>query len=317
MRFGELRSILQRVVLVGLPACTDTSTVNRCSAATHHDYTVDMASATPALQLRVESCRVDVDACPDLCSVLTDANQLPGTPTTCNVTFDSSHAYVAMDNTTFCGTGRVPAGLIAVHRDRRATAGAWLAHAAWLEAASVPAFVLLARELEAHGAPRELVAAALAAAKDEIRHAAMVGALARRYGAPPPPAEVATQPPRSLEALAIENAVEGCVRETWGAALALWQSHAARDPEARDAFATIARDELSHAELGWAIDCWAHTRLDAAAAARVAAARALAVRALLEAAFDPALPELGLPDARVQLALRTRVHHALWTGGVA
>jgi len=317
MRFGELRSILQRVVLVGLPACTDSGTVQRCSGSYHYDYTVDIATAAPPMELRVESCRADVDACPDLCEALLAANNAQGSQTKCAVTFDATHAYAVIDTSTFCGTGRMPAGLVAVHRDRRATVGAWLAHAAWLEAASVPAFVLLARELEQHGAPRELIAAALIAARDEIRHTAIVGDLARRYGAQPSPAQVATVPPRTLEAIAIENAIEGCVRETWGAALALWQSHAARDPQARIAFSEIARDELRHAELGWAIDAWARTQLDDAAIARVAAARAVAVRALLEAPPDPELPELGIPDGREQLALRTRVHHVLWMGGVA
>jgi hypothetical protein len=320
MRFGELRSILQRVVLVGLPACTDSGSsvppVQNCGTATHHDLTVEIASAAPPMQLRIESCQVDADACPDVCAAM--ATNVNGTTTSCNVTFDSANAYIVMDTTSFCGgTGRMPAGLVAVLRDRRATAGAWLAHAAWLEAASVPAFVMLARELEAHRAPRELIAAALAAAGDEIRHAAIVGALARRYGAQPAPVEVAVQSPRSLEALAIENAVEGCVRETWGAALALWQSHSARDPEVRAAFAAIAGDELRHAELGWAIDRWARTRLDAAAVARIDAARAIAVNALLAAPPDPELGELGLPEAGAYRALRTRAHRALWTGGVA
>jgi hypothetical protein len=315
MRFRELRSILQRVVLVGVPACTSSSPPQRCGNVGHYDVTI--ANPPPPMELRVESCRADVDTCPDLCQAVATEKSVIGSVTGCNVTFDAQHAYVSIDTTSFCGTGRMPVGLVPVHRERAADAGAWLARAAWLEAASVPAFVFLARELDLHGAPQALVGAALVAANDEIRHAALVGSLARRYGAQPPPAEVAGFAPRALEALAIENAVEGCVRETWGAALALRQSIDARDAEARAAFAAIANDEIRHAELGWAIDRWASERLDAAANARVDAARAAAARALLDSPPDPALPALGLPDEVEHRALRARAHAALWDGGVA
>jgi hypothetical protein len=48
--------------------------------------------------------------------------------------------------------------------------------------------------------------------------------LARRHGVAPLPIKVGAFPARSLEDLAVENATEGCVRETYGALLALWQS---------------------------------------------------------------------------------------------
>lgn len=52
-----------------------------------------------------------------------------------------------------------------------------------MEAASVHAFERLARELDAHAAPQELIAAARAAVLDEMRHARTAGRLARRFGA--------------------------------------------------------------------------------------------------------------------------------------
>ncbi len=313
MRFRQLREVLQCVVLAGLPACTIGPSFH-CDP-THDELAIALPSDPPT-QLRVESCRVDVDACTELCAYATSTSATVGT-VTCKVTFDAEHAYLSIDTQPRCVGGRMPAGLVQMPRDRVASPGAWLARVAWLEAASVPAFVFLARELEGHLAPRELIAAARAAVGDEIRHAALVGGLARRFGGQPAPAQVEAQAARSLEALAIENAVEGCVRETWGAALALRQSLAARDPEVRVAFAAIARDELRHAALGWAIDRWARTRLDDAARARVTLARAAAARALLDEPPDPEMPLLGLPDSREYRALRARVHDALWAGGVA
>ncbi len=89
-------------------------------------------------------------------------------------------------------------------------------------------------------------------------------AAAHRYGARPPAFVVDPPRPRSLAALARENAVEGCVRETWAALLAAYQAMSAEDPAFRALMAEVAVDERRHAELAWAIDAWARTRLSAA-----------------------------------------------------
>ena len=61
----------------------------------------------------------------------------------------------------------------------RASAGDFLADAARLEAASIDAFEIVAKELETFGAPAELVARAREAAREERRHARIVSELAR------------------------------------------------------------------------------------------------------------------------------------------
>src|SRR5207244_884717 len=120
------------------------------------------------------------------------------------------------------GTGRRPAGLVAPSRSGRGgdEVGAYWARAAHLEAASVHAFRTLAADLHAYGAPRRLVEAASRAAGDEVRHARACATLARRHGSSPVPVVVRSPPSRSLVEIAEENAVEGCVRETWGALVA-------------------------------------------------------------------------------------------------
>src|SRR5262249_32306722 len=76
--------------------------------------------------------------------------------------------------------GRAPAGLTSAPRDRGLSEiGDWLSRCAHLEAASVAAFERLAAELTALGAPLDLVEEARRAAGDEIRHAAVIGTLAR------------------------------------------------------------------------------------------------------------------------------------------
>ena len=157
-----------------------------------------------------------------------------------------------------------------------------------------------------HAAPGELVRMAeRSALRDEERHARTVGSLARRFGATPPKVRVGRAQRRSLEEMARENAVEGCVRETFGAIVATWQAAHARDAEVRAAMKRIAADETRHAALAWAIARWAEARLDEAARARVREARDEAVRELARevggGAVDEVTSEAGLPapaDAR-------------------
>ena len=80
--------------------------------------------------------------------------------------------------------------------------------------------------------------------------------------------------PRTIEELAVHNAVEGCVRETFGALSATWQARHASHPEIARALAVIADDETRHAAFSWKLAAWLESKLDAPARARVAAARA-------------------------------------------
>jgi hypothetical protein len=164
--------------------------------------------------------------------------------------------------------------------DERSQVGAYLAEGARLEAAAVFAFELMARELAAYAAPASLVERCLAAAADERRHTELTCDAARRYGFEPILPEAHVRPLPSLWQLALENTVEGCVRETWGALSAAVQARTARDPQLAELYAAIAPDELSHAELSWDIHAWLSTQTGAAptlqALAEVARAELLA-----------------------------------------
>jgi rubrerythrin len=219
---------------------------------------------------------------------------------------------------TLCG--RRPAGLARPRPCAGDATARWLATAAHLEAASVPAFERLAGELADHGAPRRLVAAARAAARDEVRHAARLGALAIARGVRPAPVVVRPRRARSLAAIAVENAVEGCVRESYGAIVARRQAAAARDGEVRAAMARIAPDEARHAVLAHAIDAWATPRLTSANRRRVAAARRAAVVELRAALVAPVPPRaraaLGLPSpADAARMLDAYANLTAYTGG--
>lgn len=199
-----------------------------------------------------------------------------------------------------------------------AGAGAFLARAAHDEAASVFAFAALARELAEHGAPAELLARIEAARRDEVRHAAVVRRLARaRGGEPREPAVVATAA-RDLLAIAVENAVEGCVGETWAALVAAHQARDAREAEVREVYAEIAADEARHAELAWSIDAWLMEQLSASERALVAAARAAAVRRLCASAGvvaeeDAGARLLGVPSQARARDLLAGLAAELWS----
>jgi len=182
--------------------------------------------------------------------------------------------------------------------------GSYLARMAFFEAVSVDAFAILEGDLGRLGAPRSLVRSCAAARLDEARHTRMASRLAIEHGgevvAPPPPA----QRSRDLEALAIENAVCGCVGETFGVLVGMWQSITAPSAELRAFFAALVNDELRHAALSARIDAWARSALSPEARRRVDAARSRAL-AELETSLresDP-LHGLGLPSAAEALKL--------------
>lgn len=214
-----------------------------------------------------------------------------------------------------CVVGRRPEGLVDCPGRARTVAG-FFADACHLEAASVPAFGELASELALHGAPRHLVDACLRARADEIRHARTTAALARRFGARPRPPQVRPRPPRSLYAVALDNATEGCVRETFGAAVAHVQARRSQVPAVRRAMGPIAADETRHATLSWAIDAWARTRLRPAERHRLDGARAEAAEALLDDTTKPWSDAIqraaGLPPAAEARRLAERMNEALW-----
>jgi hypothetical protein len=100
--------------------------------------------------------------------------------------------------------------------------------------------------------------------------------------------------------VAIDNAVEGCVLELFGALMAMWQSQYACDEEIRSCMEVIARDEARHAALAIDIARWFCPRLSSETGERLRAAQKSAVdRLRAEAEPTPRnvlRREAGLPD---------------------
>jgi hypothetical protein len=137
---------------------------------------------------------------------------------------------------------------------RAALASAWLADAR-AEGSSIPAFLSLAAQLRALGAPRELGDRALSAARDERRHTAACLALAGDLAGldlalGPLPRPVPSRAPRAerLRRLAVESWQDGCL----GEGLAAERARRSRGP----INGLIARDEQRHADLAWGVLAW-------------------------------------------------------------
>jgi hypothetical protein len=216
-----------------------------------------------------------------------------------------------------CVVGRRPAGLLGAPLRCRLSAGAHFARSAELEAASVRAFEVLGGELAAHGAPAAFRYRARAAAADEVRHALAVARLARTLGgAPLRPRVRVSEEIRSLEDIAQENAAEGCVRETYGALVAMHQARCARHPHVRRLYARIAADETRHAALAWDISRWASTRAGGGVRRRVRDGMRAAVDALRVGARQDVTDDLvnvaGLPPSDSARLLVSRLEQTLW-----
>lgn len=213
-----------------------------------------------------------------------------------------------------CAIGRLTDGM-SLPTHERTSVGDRRAEIASLEAAAVFAFERLAAELDTLGAPVELVDRARAAADDERRHASRVGHEARRAGVEPKFPTVRASAHRGAFALALENAAEGLVRETFGAAVAFYQAERATSARLRRLFADIAEDETRHAALSLDLARWLDGRLTREERAAVAATREASLarfRGEMRTEGDAFDRALGMPDAVAAAALVAAVFPAAW-----
>lgn len=241
-----------------------------------------------------------------------------GATTVGDTTGSDDTATIECTYVSYCGEGgRRSAGLVS-RGDCECDddVARWFASMAHSEAASVTSFLRLQDELARHGAPEELRARLWDAARDEVRHARAMRRLARGKGVEPKHPEHVKIDARDLEAIARENAVEGCVAETWSALLCAWQARHCKSPELAEIMREIAADETRHAELAWAIDAWARARLDEDARQRIDASRRDAAQRLVAMASELGgngmREELGLPRPSAARTLASGLQAALW-----
>ncbi len=203
--------------------------------------------------------------------------------------------------------GRQSAGVALGPVTARDPRGKYFAECAQLERAAVIAFERMAQELAALGAPEELLRAASRSKQDEERHVVAMEQLSAKFQGKSSPFEAPSFAPRGAFEVARENAVEGCVRESYGALVGLWQCERAVDPEVRAALREVAQDELRHAALSWRVAAWLEPRLSPEQREAIASAKREAFSDLMRdcaAEPDAGLVETaGLPDAAHALGL--------------
>jgi hypothetical protein len=211
---------------------------------------------------------------------------------------------------------RIAGHLVALRSAEARAARAHFVESARHELSSVWTFMRLAAELAAVDAPAHLIAAALDAADDEVRHAMACAEAAGglSFVALPPSAARPRFTVRSTHALALlaaEAWCEGCLNEGAAAEEArIAAEHTTGDRRA--ILATIARDEAGHAELSWAVLAWLQTV--APDVVRIALAAISPVdETAAPAHVDGALVRYGVPTRHMTAAARAhaeRIAHA-------
>jgi hypothetical protein len=223
--------------------------------------------------------------------------------------------YRAGQCVTHIPSGRTPAALACEPLAPITGVADYFARAAYLEQASVLAFEQLAGELRRHAAPARLVRRALSAAGDERRHARTFTLWAARGGASPQRAPTFGSRERTLLELSIENAVEGCVAETYSALIARYQARHVGDARLARALERVAREESEHAQLSWDIWRWSLRRCSKSQRTALRAALARASRQLAEQLpdFSPDIAQpLGLPSSAVARQMFASLYCDLW-----
>ena len=302
MKAPQLSRVLRDVLLAGAPFALNACMASSCPDNGYEPPIVTSKTVAPDF---AEGGPLSAAQCAEVCdtgeSVVTCVRE-------------SAESVLCL-NQPFPCEGRRPAGLRGAGQRSRDAFARHLADAAWLEAASIIAFRELRSELRSHRAPRRLLRALSRSARDERRHARASKALARHFGVRVAPVQSEQPVPRSLLEIALENAVEGCVRETWGALIALHQAERATEPAVRATMSRIAPDEVRHAELAWAVDRWLTLRLAPIEREQVQAARAMALSELQREARS--VPDsdmclrLGLPGAEESTAMLAAFAEAL------
>lgn len=315
----RLRKTLHHVVTITLGATSAcASHASRDDGCTEGDRrSVVVNQLDDKLRALRERCRPGMPEhqCNEFCRAVAPEYNSSGI-TNCSVVDAPDSTLMVSFTTNVVCVGRRPRETASVSRPL-ASVAEFLAAQAQLEAISVAAFEELARSLKVHGAPAALIRAARRAAIDELAHASTCRRLARQFGARPgvPPTGSRSEVP-SLQALAIDNAIEGEVRETWGATVATWQARTASNRPIRRAMQQIARDETRHAELASRISIWARTRLSERSRRRVERSRDEAIMDLTTAIAAPVpvalIHHAGLPGRTDAQQLIDRLRRSVW-----
>jgi hypothetical protein len=127
----------------------------------------------------------------------------------------------------------------------------------WVECDAKARFSRLAEDLAEIRTPPPLVSMAVRASTDEGRHADYCGELAARYGRPvePGPTEPAEIAPARLgfKKRVLYELVAVCLAESESTVMLVALMGATKNEEMKRILREFARDEVAHAQFGWAV----------------------------------------------------------------
>ena len=112
VRYREPRRILQQIVVAALAVtaagCVEAVIDNDCVDTVDRSFQLG-TPADLALQLKIDRCRIDVDACTDLCREALEINNVPREmPTACSVAFHDAGIEVNVSYEVFTGGDSCP-----------------------------------------------------------------------------------------------------------------------------------------------------------------------------------------------------------------
>jgi len=164
--------------------------------------------------------------------------------------------------------------------ESRAVGNYW-AMCAQAEHASVASFARHTLELMAVGAPPTILQTAQKAGVEEVGHAQLCFALAKKYGvvATPGPFPLPASSTTSLVDMTVGVATEGCVAEFGSCIVACLQAARAEPPAVKRALEQIAKEEAGHCVLAWRTLIWALGRLSSEQTTGIAKAFDTALKA--------------------------------------
>lgn len=174
--------------------------------------------------------------------------------------------------------------------------GVYFAKSAHEQAAAVFSYIALATQLRSFGAPTNLIEQCQSAAKDNILHAKIMQELSEMEGVFVPSFHYVPTSQSILE-VAMQNAVDGCIYETWAALLANWQStHLPSDPELQTVYEQIGKNKAMHGQLAWDLHFWFLSKLRTREKKQLSRAQSKAIAQLLLAEGNISyVAGLGLP----------------------
>ena len=209
--------------------------------------------------------------------------------------------------------GRFHDGVPRPSKQRGSDVQQWLSRAAQSERSSVQSFLLLAKELEYHGAPCDLIDRLRTAAREEVVHARMMHHLCIENDVSIPKCQDSILPKRGLFEIALENVVEGCVHERYAALQAHYQACNVQEERLRSIFSRIAHEETGHTALAEDLHIWFMSQLSKEEQSSVLRAKNEAQCALEKSLLArEEKPEMlsfwGLPSAQKSYELAQSLH---------